>query len=239
MIINASIEARMTSSRLPGKVLMPIGEKPALEIMIERVKKASTIDNIIVATTINKEDDPVVELCKKLGVNYFRGSEENVLERVLQAHKTNGSDLIVELTGDCPIIDPKLIDETVECFKNNNYDYVSNCITFTYPLGMAVEVFPFAKLEDISKTTLTKEDIEHVSVRFYNDKSYSSFNIKAPKNLHFPDLSVTLDTKEDYKMISKVYNHFGHNDFGLEEIVSFIKENPELLKINPVNHEIY
>ena len=239
MIINASIEARMTSSRLPGKVLMNIGDKSALELMIQRVKKAKKIDNIIVATTTNKEDDPIIELCKKLEIKYFRGSEKNVLQRVLQTHKAFKSDLIVELTGDCPIIDPKLIDETIQCFLQNSYDYVSNCITFTYPLGMAVEVFPFAKLEEISKTALSQEDKEHVSIRFYNDDSYKSFNIKAPTNLHFPELSVTLDTKADYKMISNIYNHFGHNNFNLEDIISFVKMNPELLKINPVNHEIY
>lgn len=239
MIINASIEARMTSSRLPGKVLLPLGGKSALEIMIERVKKAKKIDTIIVATTTNKEDDPIVELCKKLGVICFRGSEENVFSRVLAAHKKYQSDVIVELTGDCPLIDPKLIDEALETYLDNQYDYVSNCIEFTYPLGMAVEVFSFDALENMSQTPLSKEDMEHVSIRFYNDASYKSFNVKAPSNTHLPNLSVTLDTKADYQMISTVYNHFGHNEFDLEDIVSFVKENPKLLNINPVNHEIY
>lgn len=239
MKINVSIEARMTSSRLPKKVLMPLGEKPALERMIQRVKRAKKVDEIIVATTTNKDDDPVVELCQKLGVKCFRGSEDNVFERVLNAHEKYESDVIVELTGDCPIIDPQLIDEAIEYYLTNSYDYVSNCIEFTYPLGMAVEIFSLQKLQEIAKTPLSQEDIEHVSVRFYNDKSFKSFNIKAPKELHFPNLSVTLDTKADYEMISKVYNHFGHNNFDLKDIIDFIRKNPKLLEINPVNHEIY
>ena len=239
MTINASIEARMTSSRLPGKVMMPIGDKPALECMIERVRKAKKIDNVIVATTTNKEDDPIVTLCKKLKVPYYRGSENNVFQRVLQTHVEFKSDVIVELTGDCPIIDPILIDEAIECYQSNSYDYVSNCIDFTYPLGMAVEVFSLSKLQEISKTILSEEDKEHVSVRFFEDKVYSSFNIEAEENLHFPELSVTLDTQADYEMITTVYNNFAHNNFTLEDIISFIKINPHLLKINPIQHGIY
>ena len=239
MKINASIEARMTSSRLPGKVLMPIGGKPALEVLIERVKKSKKIDKIIVATTTNKEDDPVVELCEELGISYFRGSEENVFERVLKTHQTYDSDIIVELTGDCPLLDPVLIDEAIQCFLENSYDYVSNCIDFTYPLGMAVEVFSLKSLEDINKTTLSEEDKEHVSVRFFTSEKYKAFNIKAPEELYMPTLSVTLDTKADYEMITKVYDNFGHNDFSLNEIVEFVKKNPKLLEINPVDLGIY
>lgn len=239
MKINASIESRMTSSRLPGKVLMPIGGKPALEIMIERVQQSQHINEIVIATTTNKEDDPVIELCEKLNVSYFRGSEENVFERVLKTHEKYETDLIVELTGDCPLLDPLLIDEAITCFLENDYDYVSNCIDFTYPLGMAVEVFRYESLKAMGTLNLNEEDREHVSVRFYHDSSYRSHNILAPKALYFPTLSITLDTQKDYEMISTVYNHFGHNNFSLKEIITFIKNNPHLLNINPVDLEIY
>ena len=122
MNINISIEARMTSSRLPGKVLKLINNKPNLEIMVERIKKAKLISNIIVATTTNKEDDVLVNWCEENNIDYFRGSENNVYDRVVKTHEKFNTDIIVELTGDCPLLDPILIDEAITVFLNNNYE---------------------------------------------------------------------------------------------------------------------
>ena len=123
--IIASIEARMTSSRLPGKVLMPaFGEISMLEFMIKRVQQSKLIDDIVIATTVNKADNPIVELCQNLNINFFRGSEEDVLLRVLNSHIKLKTDIIVELTGDCPLIDPVIIYQVMKVFLSGEFVYV-------------------------------------------------------------------------------------------------------------------
>lgn len=235
--INISIEARMTSSRLPGKVLKLIKGIPALELMINRIKKAKLVDNIIVATTINKEDDEIVSWCKQNNIDYFRGSEDNVYDRVLKTHQKFNTDIVVELTGDCPLLDPKLIDEAIELFLNNDYDYISNSLEMTYPIGMAVQVYPLSVLQNVSKNReIEYQDMEHVTPYIYTSGKYNIFNIKAPKHLQMPELSVTLDTIEDFEMIETVCKAFDDFDFSLEQIISFVKENQHLLDINQQIH---
>ena len=235
--IVASIEVRMTSSRLPGKVLMPINNIPALELMIRRVSKSKQLHEIIVATTINKEDEAIVQWCEQNNIQYFRGSEENVYERVLNAHITHNTDIIVELTGDCPLLDPDLIDEAIECYLKGDYEYVSNCIEESYPLGMAVEVFSLETLKTIADNReLNNIDKEHVSPFLYTSNQYTIFNIKAPENLFFPELSVTLDTKEDFEVIEKIDSCFNDKDYSLEDIISVAKKHPQWVKINQSIH---
>lgn len=232
MNINVSIEARMTSSRLAKKVLKPLGNSTVLEVMINRVLKCKLVNKIIVATTINKEDDGIINLCEKKNVEYFRGSENNVFQRVLQAHEKFETDIIVELTGDCPFIEPRLIDEAIEFYLNNDYDYVSNSIKSTFPVGMSIQVYSLKALQEVSKKELTSMDIEHVTPEFYTTKRFKTYNIEAPKNLYFPELSVTLDTKEDYEIITKIMNHFKNDYFTIEEMISYVRKNPKLLQIN-------
>lgn len=235
--IVASIEARMTSSRLPGKVLKHINNVPALELMIKRVLKSKKLDDVIIATTINKEDDPIVEWCEINKIKYFRGSENNVYERVLNCHISNNTDIIVELTGDCPIIDPILIDEAVNCFLNNSFEYVSNCIEESYPLGMAVEVFSLESLKTISDNrTLDVIDQEHVSPFFYTSNQYHIHNISAPEKLTFPELSVTLDTNEDFEVIEKIDSCFNNDTYTLEDIITIAKKNPHWVSVNKDIH---
>ncbi|MBD3842122.1 MAG: glycosyltransferase family protein [Campylobacterales bacterium] len=237
MKINISIEARMTSSRLPGKVLLPIRGIPSLEIMIHRVTKSKLADNIIVATTINKEDEPIVNWCKNHNINYFRGSENNVYERVLQTHEHFHSDVIVELTGDCPLLDGILIDEAIDIFLKNKYDYVSNGLEMTYPLGMAVQVYTLKTLQSIKKNReLEYQDMEHVTPYLYTSGKYSTYNIRASKQHHMPELSVTLDTIEDFQVIENVVTHFPDLDFSLEDIINFAKQNPQKVAINKNIH---
>ncbi|MGP2658022.1 cytidylyltransferase domain-containing protein [Malaciobacter sp. WC5094] len=232
MNINISIEARMTSSRLPKKVLKPLGDSTVLEVMINRLLKCEYISDIIVATTINKDDDSIVELCKSKNIKYFRGSENNVFERVLQAHQEFNSDIIVELTGDCPFIDPVLVDEAVQVYLNNSYDYVSNSIKSTFPIGMAIQVYSLKALEQISKKDLSDMDKEHVTPEFYTTNKFKTFNIEASEQLYFPELSVTLDTKEDYRLINEIMNYFKNDYFTIEELISYVKSKPSLLEIN-------
>jgi spore coat polysaccharide biosynthesis protein SpsF len=231
MKINASIEARMTSTRFPGKVLKEIGGKPALQLMIERVMQSNKIDTLFVATTINATDDPIVALCENLHIKYYRGSEENVYKRVLEAHQFFQSDIIIELSGDCPLIDPQVIDKGIDIFLNNSYHYVHS--SFDYPLGMATEICSLETLQSISQNReLTKADIEHVTPYLYTSGLYSTFIFQPNKNEKMPELSVTLDTKEDYEVIKSVYQHFKNNTFTVKEIVAFAKQNPQIIANN-------
>ncbi|MCD4757561.1 MAG: GNAT family N-acetyltransferase [Arcobacteraceae bacterium] len=235
--IVASIEARMTSSRLPGKVLKLINNIPALELMVKRVLRAEKLDEVIIATTTNEEDAPIIKWCEQNKIKYFRGSEENVYERVLNTHITNNTDIIVELTGDCPLLDPVLIDEAIECYLNNKYEYVSNCIEESYPLGMAVEVFSLEALKTIADNReLSIIDKEHVSPFFYTSNQYKIFNITAPNNLTFPELSVTLDTQEDFVVIEKIDQCFDNNNYTIKDIINIAKKNPKWISINTNIH---
>lgn len=233
--IIASIEARMTSSRLPGKVLMEaIDDISMLEFMIQRVKQSTLIHDIVIATTINKEDDPIVELCNKLNIKYYRGSENDVLLRVLEAHNENDSDIVVELTGDCPLIDYKIIDQVIQVYLDNNYDYVSNSHIRSFPMGLDVEVFSTDILRKIEKVALTQDDREHVSLYIYNSNKFSTKEVIALENLFWPELRITLDDWGDYYFIKYIIENFYHKhkfDFFSGEIVNFIKKNPKSLEL--------
>lgn len=233
--IVASIEARMTSSRLPGKVLMDSIEGISmLEFMINRVRKSKLINKIIVATTTNTNDEPIVDLCRKLKINYFRGSEEDVLLRVLNAHKKFNSDIIVELTGDCPLIDPLIIDKIISIYLNNQYDYVSNSHIRSYPDGFDVQVFSTKLLDYVSGKTKLPYDRENVSSYFYRTNEFKIFGDIATKELFWPDLRVTLDDKGDYLLIKNIINNLNPthgNSFRAIDVINYLKKNLHLLEL--------
>lgn len=233
--IVATIEARMTSSRLPGKVLKPLAGKPALERVIERLKKSRHIHQIVVATTVNDTDLPIVDLCRELGVSVFRGSENDVLSRVLDAAKSAEADLIVEITGDCPLIDPAIVDQCIELFQSGNFDYVSNVMERTFPAGLATQVFPYSVLADVSSKTTDIEDREHVSLYIYtHPETYRLNNLAAPAELKHPEIILTLDTPEDYTVLSTIYdNVYPKNpNFTTQDVLDYLKKNPDLAKLN-------
>ena len=245
--IVASIEARMTSSRLPGKVLMPVYDgKPLLQVLIERLKRSKYIEEIVVATTTNDTDAPVVALCKKMQVAVFRGSEEDVLGRVVGAVGSINGDIIVEITGDCPLMDPLVIDYVVENFLEHypQYDYVCNTglgslENHIIPIGMDAQVFSYEHLNEIAKITTDPDDREHVSLFFYRDgkKDYSLLNVDIPEKWQ-RDYSVrlTVDTSEDFQAVSTIYKYLNeiNNNFSLEEILKFCDAHPEITGVN--NH---
>ena len=236
-IINISIEARMTSTRLPGKVMMNICAIKALELMYLRVERSKYINDIIIATTTNKQDDVIVSWCIENNISYFRGSEENVYQRVVDTHNKFKSDIVVELTGDCPLLDPRLIDEAIEIYSNSNYDYVSNSLKMTYPIGMAVQVYSLDTLKSISQNrTLEYQDKEHVTPYIYTSGKYKILNIKAPHKLTMPELSVTLDTKEDFEVIENICKNFDDFSFGISDIIEFAKNNPNKVNANQNIH---
>jgi len=234
--IVASIEARMTSSRLPGKVLMAAyNDVSMLEYMINRVKKSELIDEIIIATTINNTDDPIIYLCKKLNIKYFRGSENDVLERVLNAHISVESDIIVELTGDCPIIDPVVIDKVISKYLDNDFDYVSNAHIRSYPDGFDVQVFAKKLLENVSKLTNDQYDRENVSSYIYRTNKYKLKEVVAEEGEYWPELRVTLDDKGDYLLLKNIIWHFHENNlenFSVKDVVEYVKSNRHLLALN-------
>ena len=152
------------SSRLPGKILKDILGRPTLELLVERVRRSKFIQDVVVATTVAPNDETTVKACEKMGVKCFRGSSEDVLDRVLKAAQANQADLIVELTGDCPLIDPVIIDSVIKHFLENNYDYVSNVLERTYPRGMDTQIFPVRVLAEVDRLTQDPSDRENVSL---------------------------------------------------------------------------
>ena len=229
----AIIEARMTSSRLPGKVLLESGiNKPLLLCLIERIKKVKNIHQILVATTTNKYDDKIIEFCKDNNIDFYRGSEDDVMGRVLNASLKFKVDIIVEITGDCPIIDPEIISLVLNTHLENKCDYTSNCNFRSYPDGMDVQVFSTKTLYNSYKLAKTKLEKEHVTLEIRKSSKYSKINLVAPQDYFFPDLGLTLDEKGDYLLISSLFKFFNNNNFGLKHILNFIKENKKIMEVN-------
>ncbi|MAG47658.1 hypothetical protein CL617_03555 [archaeon] len=233
MRVIATVEARMAATRLPGKVLADIKGKPELQIFLERVTKAKKIDDIIVATTTNPKDIEIVNLCKKLNVKYFRGSEEDVLSRVLAAAKSLNADIIVELCADDPFMDPTVIDAAIEHFLNNDFDYMSNFHPLTFPPGIGVQIFPLKVLDEIDKLTNNPYDRENVTWYIYHNKDkYKCGNYPAPKHLADPKTKLDLDYPEDLEFIRKVFDNFDDIHFSLRDVLDLLEKNPELKEIN-------
>jgi spore coat polysaccharide biosynthesis protein SpsF len=232
--IIATIEARMTSSRLPGKVLLPLAGKPALQMQIERLKQSRYLDGICVATTTNASDDSVVALAGVLDVECYRGSEADVMGRVLGAARSARADIIVEMTGDCPFNDPALVDRGIEEFFSHDVDYASNTIHATYPNGFDVQVFSTATLADAAARTVEIIDRTHVSYYIYTHPGrYRCYNWEANEEERWPELRVTLDEKDDYAMLSAVAEAFkSRMDFTAGDSIRYLRAHPEVAALN-------
>lgn len=237
-MVIAIIQARIGSTRLPGKVLKKVLGKTMLEHEIERIKCAKTIDRIILATTINPEDKKIVRLAGKLKIGVFAGSEDDVLDRYYQAAKRFGAkDTIVRLTGDCPLIDPRVVDEVVSFYIKNkkNCQYASNVNPPTFPDGMDVEVFSFAALKEAWQKAGLLSEREHVTTYIRNHlEKFKIKNLKNKKNLSH--IRLTLDNKEDFILIKKIFTALypKKKNFNLTDMNKFLEKNPELALIN--NH---
>jgi spore coat polysaccharide biosynthesis protein SpsF len=234
------IEARMTSTRLPGKILLPILGKPMLELLIERLKRAKFLDQIVVATTSNQSDDVVEKLTQRIGVGCFRGSEEDVLDRVLGAAHANEADVIVEITGDCPLIDPTVLDRVIQAYQKKNVDYVSNILKRTYPRGLESQVFSTAVLEKVARLTQDPIDHEHVSLYIYeHPEIFSLFNVESDLPEKYWDLRLTVDTQEDFQLIKTIYELLYPQNpaFTLNDIIDLLEKRKDLLEINKNIHQ--
>ena len=231
------VEARMTSSRLPGKVLLHVVDKPLLQLMIERLNRIKEVDNIIIATTVNETDDCIEQLAHDLGVLCYRGSEEDVLGRVVEAAQYFSTDTIVEITGDDPLVDPEICSKILKMFKSNenNYDIVANDFEKTFPIGLTARAFKRTLLEKVEKITKDPTNREHVESYFYqNVEKFRFYNIEAMGKLRRPDIRLTLDTKEDYQVIRSVYEalYMKKTNFTAEDVISFLDLNPAIRDLN-------
>ena len=232
----AIIQARMNSSRLPGKVLMPINGRPMLDYMIKRVSSASEIDDFVIATSIESSDNPVEEYCIENNVNVFRGNLDDVLDRFYQASKSIEAEIIIRLTGDCPLVDPKILNTMVGIFKKNNYDYIANTAPpegITFPEGMDVEIFSKAALEKAWKEAKKPSEREHVTFYFWkNPELFSTFRHDLKEDLS--NYRLTVDYPEDFELVLHIIEKFSdqldHAD--LKQILKFLEDNPELSDLN-------
>ncbi|HMK53197.1 MAG TPA: hypothetical protein VK444_00275 [Methanobacteriaceae archaeon] len=226
----AIIQARMGSTRFPGKIMKLILGKPVLWHVVNRTSLANNLKEIIVATTIEKEDDVIYEFCLEQNIPVFRGSKEDVLDRYYQCAKEYSVDHVVRITSDCPLHDPKVIDRVVQIYLDNNYDYVTNALENTYPDGIDLEVFTFKALEEAWQKSTLKSDREHVTPYIRHQEKFKIRNVTADKN--YPPYRLTVDYPEDYEFIKQLYDGIGKEIFYLDDIKEFLDSHPALLEIN-------
>jgi len=230
--IIALIQARMGSTRLPGKVALELKGSTVLEQVFNRVSSSKLINEAILVTTLHKSDLPLVCLCANKNIRVFCGSEEDVLDRFYQAAKIIKPDHIVRITADCPLMDPEVIDIVVKKHLDSNSDYTSNVLVESYPDGLDVEVFTYNALEQAWKDADKKSDREHVTLFMRNNADRFKL-CSVENNINLSSLRWTLDEPEDYDFIQKLYDFFDKKSlFGMNEVLSVMEKHPSLGKIN-------
>lgn len=230
----AIIQARMTSSRLPGKVLADLGGKPLIERMIARVRRARALDALWIATTTRDTDDPLAALCERLGVSVYRGDEHDVLARFQGAARAAEADVVVRLTADCPMSDPALVDEVVSVYSQGGFDYVSNVLVRTYPDGLDVEAFSRAALEEAVEKATQPFHREHVTpwlqTGFRPELPTGRFRLRHVVNdVDLGAMRWTVDHIEDLDLIRKLFAALP-DDFGWRDALSLVSADPELAR---------
>lgn len=228
----AIVQARMGSNRLPGKVLMDIAGQTALSRVIGRLSCARYLSEIVVATTISPLDDLLVQECRKLGVPYFRGAEQDVLSRYCKAAAAFHADVIVRITSDCPLIDPGVVDNVIAAFHENRPDLACNELPRTFPRGLDTEVFTIGALQLVEECATRPYQREHVTSIFYERQDiFRIHSVCAATNCsHY---RLTLDTAEDLQLIRAIYSQFdGRDDFTWQEVVELLMASPGLAAIN-------
>lgn len=230
-MIVALIQARMGSSRFPGKVLQDLAGRPMLWHVVNRVRRAAKVDEVVVATTDRDVDHPVARFCEQEGIACFRGDEQDVLDRFYQAAKANRADVVVRITADCPLIDPSVIDKVLERFQRGDCDYACNIIRYTYPDGLDTEVCSFAALERAWREAKKPSEREHVTPYLRTDR-FRTANVESEIPVSPSDFRWTVDHPADLEFVRKVYAAFANNgDFGFREVFDLLKERPELATI--------
>jgi len=230
MKIVAIVQAHMGSTRLPGKVLLDLAGEPMLVRDMNRLSRAQTLDKVVVATTVKPADDTIVNLCTKRGWSYFRGSEEDVLDRYYRAAVDYEADVVVRITSDCPLIEPEIVDRVVREFLERQPEVDYACNKF-FPRGLDTEVFRFDVLERSWREDHNPAWREHVTPYIYRHpeefKLYVVIN-----DVDYSYMRWTVDTDEDLVFVRKIYEHFDCDDFSWQDVLCVLEEDPEWLEIN-------
>ena len=231
--IVAIVQARMRSTRLQGKVLKDILGKPMLWYLVTRVQKAKYIDDVVIATTVNKEDDSLEEFAVDNNLGMYRGSENDIVDRIFNAGEKYNADIVVRVWGDCPLIDPDLIDKVLLEFINGSYNYATNSHPATYPLGMNFEVYSFKSLERIWNEV---NDIFYRQYPFeYIYANRDSFKTLSDKNdIDLSNIHLTVDYIEDFELVTEIFKNLYSDTktFHLGEILKLLESYPALTKMN-------
>ncbi len=235
--ITAIVQARIGSTRLRGKVLKKIKGKETIILLLDRLSKAKKISDIVVAIPNTKENDNLFKLLNKHKYTVFRGSEKNVLKRYYDCAKKHGIFNILRITGDCPLIDPKLIDKIGEIYNSKKFDYVSNIENRTFPDGMDIEFFSFKTLKKIRENAISSYDKEHVTKYVLRTNIFKKFNYEL-KNENYSNIRITLDTTNDFSLIKKIFDKFNDNHFTLKDILKYYERNKKIFIENKKYSEI-
>lgn len=232
-MILAIIQARMSSKRLPGKVLKPVMGRPLLSLQIERIKKSKLIDKIVIATSSSAEDQHLEKFCQENKIICFRGPLDNVLERFYLCAKKFNPNHIIRLTGDCPLIHSNFINDIIKFHQQGNYDYSSNSLEPTLPDGLDIEIMSFSTLQQTYKHATLPSELEHVTPFIYNHpKQFRIGYLTYPRN--YSNLRWTVDEPEDFEVIKNIFENLynKNNNFGFDEILNFFENHPNLQKKN-------
>jgi spore coat polysaccharide biosynthesis protein SpsF len=231
MSVVAIVQARMSSSRLPGKVLAEIAGRTMLERVVARARAARRVPRVVVATSVASEDDRVAALCRELGIDVFRGSESDVLDRFAGAASRFAGDPIVRLTADCPLLDPGVVDAVVARYEEGGVDYAANINPPTYPDGLDTEVFSAEALVRAAREARRPSEREHVTLYIRSHpESFRIANVRGPSDLS--GLRWTVDEPEDLEFVRAVYAALGEAEFGMEDVVRLLAEKPRLAAAN-------
>jgi spore coat polysaccharide biosynthesis protein SpsF len=230
MRIVAIIQARVGSSRLPGKVLQPIGGRTMLELVVDRTRAIAGVSEVVVATTENIQDDPIAALCQQQGISLWRGSEEDVLERYYQAAIQFQADAILRVTSDCPLIDPEVCSRLLAAFSESKADYASNNNPPSFPHGLDAEVMTFEALRKAHEKSGKSHQREHVTYYMIeNPEEFETVFISCDENLSH--LRVTVDQVEDLNLVRQIVDRFGPN-LNLQDIRTLAQSEPEIFNQN-------
>lgn len=235
--IIAITQARTGSTRLPRKVLLTINGQTLLQIHLDRVSKSKTIDEVIVATTDNDTDEPIMKVAQQLGYKCYRGSENDVLDRYYQAAKEANAEVVVRVTSDCPLVDPDLIDTIVNAHLIYGKDFTSNIVRRSFPNGMDVEVFSFQALYRAWKEASDITDKEHVTYYIWKNSDlmgkdiFTAYNVMTDNGNDYSAIRLTLDYQEDFELFEKTITEFGLSKTWLD-YVNFLEANPNIKAIN-------
>lgn len=229
----AIVQARMSSTRLPGKTLADINGKPMLLHVVERVRRAGGVDQVLVATSDRPSDDPLAAVCDANDVLCFRGSENDVLDRFYRAARAHSATTVVRITADCPLLDGSVLDKTVAKYRGGGYDYVANNLEHTYPDGLDVEVFSFAALERAWREATQPAEREHVTPYLRQARGFRRGDVPYAGHHNVADLRWTVDEPRDLEFVRAIYARFAPEEaFGMEDIAKLLAETPELAHLN-------